>query len=268
MDGDTRGVLYPVRLPSMHRLPAPADVASLVRWFWIPEWDLPTGRVSRQQVLPFPACNLVVEQTGVGVAGPTTRRSTRDLTGRGWAVGALLHPAAVPRLVGDPNRLSDSYEPVSAADLHARVARAMTATGVDGDQRRAAAVEAFAAWLSDTVPAPDAEALLANELAAVIDGDASIVRVEQVAERLGISVRTVQRLARRYVGLPPLSMIRRRRLQEAAAVLRSDPAVSVAQVAADLGYADQAHLAADFRTVLGLTPSAYRADAGPEVRRP
>jgi AraC-like DNA-binding protein len=44
--------------------------------------------------------------------------------------------------------------------------------------------------------------------------------------------------------------------------------VSVAQVAADLGYADQAHLAADFRTVLGLTPSAYRADAGPEVRRP
>jgi AraC-like DNA-binding protein len=34
-------------------------------------------------------------------------------------------------------------------------------------------------------------------------------------------------------------------------------------VAADLGYADHAHLTRDFRTVLGFTPSAYRAGQAP-----
>lgn len=264
MEGDTRGVLYPVRLPSMHRLPAPAQVAALVRWFWIPEWDLPAGRVSRQHVLPFPACNLVVEPSLIGLAGPTTRRSVRDLTGRGWAVGALLRPAAVPYVVDDPARLRDAYEPFDAPDLHARAVAAMTADDVTAADRRTAAVTVFADWLAGRVPEPDDEALTANAMADLIDTDASVVRVEQVAQRLEVSVRTIQRLARRYVGLPPLAMIRRRRLQEAAELLRTDPHVSVAQVAADLGYADQAHLAAEFRTVLGFTPSSYRAGTAPD----
>jgi AraC-like DNA-binding protein len=54
-------------------------------------------------------------------------------------------------------------------------------------------------------------------------------------------------------------MIRRRRLQEAAQRLREGPDVRLADVAADLGYADQAHLANDFRALLGLTPSEYRS---------
>ena len=53
-------------------------------------------------------------------------------------------------------------------------------------------------------------------------------------------------------------MIRRYRLQEAAQRLREDPSVTVAQVAAELDYADHAHLTADFRRVLGFSPSQYR----------
>nr|WP_279596097.1 helix-turn-helix domain-containing protein [Actinomyces bowdenii] len=75
---------------------------------------------------------------------------------------------------------------------------------------------------------------------------------------MGMSVRGVQRLAARWIGLPPLAVIRRYRLQEAALRLREDPGLSVVRVAADLGYADQAHLAADFRAVVGLAPSRYR----------
>ena len=58
-----------------------------------------------------------------------------------------------------------------------------------------------------------------------------------------------------------LSLIRRRRLQEAAQRLREQPDTELAALAAELGYADQAHLAGDFRTVLGLTPSRYRGEA-------
>src|SRR3954466_7253149 len=94
--------VYPARLPTFDRLPAPDAVAQLVRWFWIPEWRIQPGRSSRQHLIAFPACNLVVEAGGVGFAGPTTGSSYRDLSGTGWAVGALLRPAAVPHFAADP----------------------------------------------------------------------------------------------------------------------------------------------------------------------
>ncbi len=254
-----RGILYPARLPSFHRLPPPELVADLVCWFWIPEWDLAPGRVSRQEVIAFPACNLVVEPEMVGFSGPSTRRSHRDLTGRGWAVGALLRPAAVPAFAEDPAALRDDYRPLDLPELRAAVDATMAGgQTAGGDVRRAAAVAAFSDWLAEQLPEPGEEALLANRMADLLDGDQKIRTVAHAAERLGVSVRTLQRLAGRYVGLPPAAMIRRRRLQEAAELLRTRPETDIASVAADLGYADQAHLAHDFRSVLGFTPSGYR----------
>ncbi|WP_051297866.1 helix-turn-helix domain-containing protein [Brevibacterium album] len=298
---DARGILYPARLPTFVRLPAPESLTGLVCWFWIPEWDLAPGRVSRQSVLPFPASNLVVEcvrehrasvSLSVALNGPATRVSHRDLRSSGWAVGALLRPAAVAALGIDPTAIRDAevrlwgsgrgtasasaasecaqaaeVEVVPAARLRAEtlgrtVAEAMAA-GEDAHDTAAAsahraAAEAFASWFAAHIPAPDEGGRLANEMEDLIAGDRSIVHIEQAAERLGISVRGVQRLARRYVGVPPLAIIRRYRLQEAAQRLREDPDVTIAQVAADLGYADHAHLTRDFRAVLDLTPAGYR----------
>jgi AraC-like DNA-binding protein len=251
---DLRGILYPARLPTFTRVPPPDGVASLVRWFWIPEWQIAPGRSSRQHLLPFPACNLVVEPDTVELSGPTTSRSHRDLTGTGWAVGALLRPAAIPHFAPDPAHLRDTSRIMDLPDLHTSVTDAMSGPA----DRHRRAVDAFAGWLAATVPEPDSEALLANALVELIDTDPEVLRVEDVAGRLHVSTRTVQRLARRYVGLPPLALIRRRRLQEAAQQLRTDPGLNLAALASQLGYADHAHLATDFRTVLGFTPSAYR----------
>lgn len=252
-----RGVLYPAQLPTFERVPAPERVASLVRWFWIPEWQLAPGRSSRQHLIAFPACNLVVEPDMVGLAGPTTRCSYRDLTGTGWAVGALLWPAAVPSFTEDPAALRDAYHPLELSALHERVSRVMYKQS-DQATRHRQAVEAFADWLTETVPAPTRYALPANSMAEVIDTNPDVLRVEDAAVLLNVSARTLQRLARRYVGLPPSMMIRRRRLQEAAERLRTDPSANLASIAADLGYTDHAHLANEFRTVLGLTLSNYR----------
>lgn len=254
------GVLYPARLPTFHRLPAPEAVAHLVRWFWIPEWQIQPGRYSRQNIIAYPACNLVVEPDAVGLAGPTTGSSYRDLTGTGWAVGALLRPAAVPHFTADPAALRDAYQKMDLPVLHERVCAAMAGPG-DRASRHRRTVDAYAAWLAGTVPPPDREALLANAMADAIDSDPTIRTVEDAAERLRVSARSLQRLARRYVGLPPLMMIRRRRLQEAAERLRTDPDATMATVAADLGYSDHAHLANEFRSVLGLTLGSYRRQA-------
>lgn len=256
------GILYPTRLPTFDRLPAPAAVADLVRWFWIPEWRIAPGRSSRQHLIAFPASNLVVEAESVFLSGPTTGRSHRDLTGTGWAVGALLRPAAVRRFTEDPSAVRDTYRRLDLPALHAPVHEAMTAPG-DRPERHGRAVDAFTAWLTTAVPAPDREALLANEMADVIGTDPEVRTVEDAAARLCVSVRSLQRLARRHVGLTPSAMIRRRRLQEAAERLRADPGAGLADVAADLGYSDHAHLANEFRSVLGLTLGDYRRSSGP-----
>ncbi|MFT4199490.1 helix-turn-helix domain-containing protein [Gordonia sp. (in: high G+C Gram-positive bacteria)] len=253
----SRGVLYPTRLPSFTRIGPPARVADLVGWFWIPEWDLPPGRSSRQHLVAYPSCNLVVEADGVGLAGPSTRISHRDLTGRGWAVGALLRPAAVATLTEDPGSLRDAYAPVRAPDLHTAVCAAMS--GSDQADRHRAAVEAYSDWLVERVGLATAEARLANEMAGLLMTDSSVLRLDDAAQALAVSSRTLQRLARRYVGVSPTAIIRRRRLQEAAQVIRDDPHPDLSAIAADLGYADHAHLTNDFAAVLAFTPSAYRA---------
>lgn len=257
-DQDGRGVLYLARLPRFARYPAPAPIADRVAWFWIPEWDLAPGRTSRQHLIAFPACNLVVEGAQVGIAGPTTRSSYRDLVGRGWAVGALLRPAAVAALLADPASLADGYRALDLPDLRDAVGAAMERDAADA-VRHERAVTAVAAWVGRHVPEPGDEALRANALADLLGSDPSVLRVEDAARALHVSVRTAQRLARRHVGLTPLAMIRRRRLQEAAERLRAEPGTDLAALAAELGYADHAHLTRDFRDVLGVTPAGYRS---------
>lgn len=296
MEEQWRGTLYPARLPSFHRLPPPAVLEDRIRWFWIPEWNLAPGRVSRQEILPFPALNLVVQPEGVTLSGPATRRSWRDLHGRGWAVGALLRPAAVPAFTSEPGALRDLEVSYAAPELHAAVAAVMNAgsdpdrgsdtatntsdantnttdpntsdSDADGSVRRARAAAVVVSWLAERVPVPSAEAQLANRLEDLIRTEPSLTRVDQAAEQLGVSVRTLQRLARRYVGLPPLAMIRRYRLQEAVERLRTEPGTGIADIAAELGYADHAHLTAAFRDVLGFSPSGYRRSAALESAPP
>lgn len=257
MMDQTRGVLFPSQLPAFKRFPAPRRAADLVQWFWIPEWDLEPGVVSRQRVVSYPALNLVVEAHGVSLVGATTRVSERKLRGKGWAVGALLKPAAVPTFTSDARSLVDTALPFDAPDLHATVAAAMAA----GGHRHETAVEAFAQWLSARMGVVPPVARHANTMVDVLINEGGANTPTEAAARLNVSTRTLERLTHRYIGLPPAAIIRRRRLQEAAQAVRENPELSLAVVAADLGYADHAHLTADFRSVLGFTPSGYRAES-------
>ena len=259
---DGRGILYPTRLPTFHRQPAPAELQHLVRWFWIPQWRLAPGRTSRQNVLPFPASNLVVEESGVSLSGPTTGASYRDLHGSGWAVGALLRPAGIASLSTDPSSIRNVEVPFDAPELHRAVSAVMSADETADLER---AIAAFTAWAAEHLAPPDELGLLANAMEDLIASDPTLVRVEQVASSLNMSTRGVQRLAQRYVGLPPLAMIRRYRLQEAAQRLRENSSLTISQVAAELGYADHAHLTTDFTRVLGFPPTNYRRNSMPDV---
>lgn len=250
-----RGILYPAQLPTFERRPASPAADPLVRWFWISQWQIAPGRTSRQDVLAFPALNLVVEPDLVGLAGATTKRSHRDLVGTGWAVGALLRPAATPAVTDDARAILNEYPAVDAPDLHDAVVAAMRNGDLGGAGR------AIESWLTARVPAVSDDAALANRLVVAIEEDEAILTVEDAAATIGVSPRTAQRLTRRFVGLTPLALIHRRRLQHAAHLLSTEPDAAVADIAAELGYADQSHLVRDFRKVFGFTPGGYRRTA-------
>ncbi|MFT4288819.1 helix-turn-helix domain-containing protein [Nocardioides sp.] len=260
----SRGHLNPSAGAPVMRLPPPARAAGLVGWFWVPEWDLPEGVTHRALVLTYAACNLVVDPEGMFVYGPSTRISERVLSGRGWAVGALLRPAATPLLVPEVRSVLDSRLAVDDAALAATVTVAMAGRAAE---RHAIVSEAVSDWLlarrdSRWPAGPPGEAAVANRLLDLVDGPEPPHRLGDLADALGVSPRAVQRIARRYVGITPAAMLRRRRLQDA--VPRVQAGEDLAAVAAELGYADQAHLTRDFRTVLGFTPARFAESA--EVR--
>ena len=127
--------------------------------------------------------------------------------------------------------------------------------------RHEKAVDIFARWLSTRASDVPSVARHANTMAEVLIGEDGANTPAEAAVRLAVSLRTLQRMTHRYIGLPPAAIIRRRRLQEAAQLVREQPDVSLATIAADLGYTDHAHLTGDFRSVLGFTPSDYRAES-------
>lgn len=251
--------------PPVHRLAAPPELAELLRRYWIPVWSLPPGQATVQRILPYPVCQLVIAGDYAHLVGPASGLATKRLSGTGWAVGAMLQPAAGALLHGGPvTDLRDRVRDLTtirrlpvAPDLIRAVRDAMGPEPTD-PSRQARATELLGAALAGLLPV-DEEGLLVNAVVAEVE-TARVHRVSQVCRRFAISERSLQRLLARRVGLSPKWLIQRRRLHEAAERLRASGRVDLARIAYELGYTDQAHFSRDFRSVTGLTPGAFAAE--------
>src|SRR5882672_2143831 len=78
--------------------------------------------------------------------------------------------------------------------------------------------------------------------------------IDQLARRLGWSRQHLARMMRAHVGVGPKHLARTARLQRAVMLLQRQPQANVADVAAATGYFDQAHMAGDFRALVGASP--------------
>jgi AraC-like DNA-binding protein len=91
------------------------------------------------------------------------------------------------------------------------------------------------------------------------------LRVGELARELGCSRKHLGARFRDHVGLPPKLVARILRFRRAADLLLEPEAPGLAQLAADCGYYDQAHLDRDFRDLAGTTPTAFAADPRDKV---
>jgi len=86
------------------------------------------------------------------------------------------------------------------------------------------------------------------------------LRIHDLAREVGWSRRHLADRFRREVGLAPKAAARVIRFERACDRLRGPERPSLATVAADGGYVDQAHLSRDFRELAGITATAWLAE--------
>jgi AraC-like DNA-binding protein len=251
--------------PPIFRYAPGPGMADLVRRYWIPVWSMPPGESTVQRVLQYPVCLLVVSHEYSIMVGVDTGLGRQELTGAGWALGGMLQPAAGSMLLGGPvSQLTDRRIPltdvpgVDGAAVTEQIRSALRPTP-SAESAHRAAITALEDALRGLGPV-DEEGLLVNRIVGYVEQRTDIQRVGQVCDEFGIGERALQRLTARRIGLSPKWLIQRRRLHEAAERLRTGDRVDLAAVAADLGYADQAHFTRDFRTVTGVTPGSFAAE--------
>lgn len=262
-DSTQRGVLYPhagtTRFTESIRPPS-SDLAKLVKQYWSVHWDLNGQARHVVEILPPPAVNLVIAKDRSWVQGLVRGLFRYTLDGAGWLFGVSFTPAGFRPFLGFAvARLTGQATPVEEVFGERGVSFATSVRRAHDDTGRVSLAEDFlhgcALPLDPNIP-------VVNAIVDRIMTDHSVTRVADIADHFQVGTRTLQRLFREYVGVHPKWVIQRYRLQEAMAQLDAGESVDLAALAAELAYADQAHLARDFKTVLGRSPSEYRAGAG------
>ncbi|GAB3452901.1 AraC family transcriptional regulator [Actinophytocola sediminis] len=221
--------------------PSP-DLADWVEKYWIVSWDY--AEPYRQKMVPFPNVHLTFREGVAQVRGVSSGHRIEVLAGASGVFGVAFRPGC--------------FRPLLDAPVATITDRAVAAAELFGpglpDQLEVPAVEDY---LRARLPDPDPRGLAAAEIVATIAADQRITRVDRLAADLGTSMRRLQRLFAEYVGIGPKWVIRRYRLREVTERLAAGTPTDLARLAADLGYADQAHFTRDFRDMFGEPPAWY-----------
>jgi AraC-like DNA-binding protein len=203
------------------------------------------GAIGAGPVMPSP---------DFAVTGPTSRATRfRIRGGSSWGIGLLplgwasLFPVAAGAYA---DRVVDGRcDPVFAALVP--LADALGQSAGDPAAELALIEAQMARVFVNRQPADPAILALNDALV-----DPAMTSVTELAERLGMQVRSLERLSRRAFGFPPKLLLRRQRFLRSLARFMLDPSLKWLGVL-DYHYHDQSHFVRDFKFFMGMSPSAY-----------
>ena len=245
--------------------PPPASLAAHVQCVWRLKDESPGG--SARTVFPDGRCELIVHLgvpprcwdavDGWHAQARTLFAAQRVIAVRLEPVGAVdcigvrLQPAASNAFIaGTASRLRDRIVDLATLDANFGSSLAMAI-------RKFAAGREEALWqllgqrLSHQ-PDPRIAAAVSRT-----ESSAGCARIAALARASSLSMRGFQLRFRAEVGLTPKEFARLTRLQATLRALDT-PDAGIAAVAADSGFADQAHVTRELRRVTGLTPARLR----------
>jgi AraC-like DNA-binding protein len=194
------------------------------------------GPTDRTIVLHAPEGSVIgVGMTPLGWA-QLIRRDAEALANRGLALGDAL---------GEPG--AGLLEALCAAP--------------DDAGRTALLDEALLLRLADAPPADEAAVRLGQALVSLDLRDTAAF-----ADAVGVSTRTLDRLCRRTFGFAPKRLLRRQRFLRTLDAIGDRLDRPLGEML-DHGYHDQAHFIREFKSYMGMTPSAYYASPREVLRR-
>lgn len=237
----------------LHREPA-AELAHLVAHYWQVSWDLRGRSDYVQQNLSHPSVHLSLESGGFcGVRGVHRRSFHYRLSGRGRVLGVKFHPAAFCAFSPAPaHSLADRRIALGALWGEDETLWRSHVTGPAPAEVIIGELEALLGRRADVLP-PAASQV--RQWVEAIARQPELCTPEALARHDGVSVRSLQRLFRRYLGVSPKWVIDRYRMIEAVEAINAGGRVELADLACRLGYFDQAHFTRAFRALVGMPPS-------------
>jgi AraC-like DNA-binding protein len=227
------------------------------------------GSTQEVELVRLPTCDaqLVVHVTPDGaamasVAGPCTFAKYRLIVPGPFYIQLVLQPDVARAVLGVPVReLADRVVDLEqlwggrAHDVIERVVRLR-----DDPQAAVLALEAvLARRMVDGARARGGQ--LARRAAAVLR--AAPTQVPRLADDLGVSERSLRQAFLDHVGVSPKRFARIARVRR---VVDAAGRASWARLAAEHAFYDQAHLNAEFRALLGVSPGRFLAGQLPFVR--
>ncbi|MFZ2239286.1 MAG: helix-turn-helix domain-containing protein [Gordonia amarae] len=165
----------------------------------------------------------------------------------GWSpIGFRFHPGVAPSVIGHAAQaLTDSRIP--AADLWPSARVAEWTERLWGSTDPTATLTALCTEQAGRPPRVATAATLLGAGRPIAD----------VADRLGVTTRTLHRLSLRHFGYGPKTLARILRMRRALDLLPGDDPTTVAYAA---GYADYAHMFRDLTELTGRSPVAFTAN--------
>jgi AraC-like DNA-binding protein len=248
--------------PGYREWPAPAPLRHVVSCLWA---QVSTEHGDREGLVLPDACSDLIWERGKGayVAGPDTGPVPTRMPAGTLVLGVRFRPSAGGPVLGVPmSELRDQR--VDLTDLRRGDAMRLQGT-LDLDTALARVLDVAGALVADARPDPAAS----HAARLLLDPQA---RVEDVAAEVGLSLRQLRRRCHATAGYGPKTLQRILRFRRFVARIdaRSPDRPGglqppgLAAIAAEAGYADQAHLTRECRQLAGLTPAALARQRIPE----
>lgn len=189
------------------------------------------------------------------VAGLHDRFATVESGGAASCVQVNLAPVAAARLLGLPlEEVANRVVPVD--ELLGRWSRELTerlAAMAGWDDRLALVEAALQGRLAESAPIPGDLAMAQARL----EASGGAVAIAELAREIGCSRKHLTTRFRQVLGLPPKTVARVLRFDRLVRRVNARTRASWAELAAEVGYYDQAHLSRDVSDFTGLSPGAW-----------
>jgi AraC-like DNA-binding protein len=215
-------------------------------------WDIKVGDTGGpviNKILPDGCVDLVCDLTAGTADFAAFSKATEDfeMTGPAAQTGVRMRPGVFHGLYGLPaSQVMDTTIPFADLEPHATLAPVFdpaTPTPIK-TQTLAAYLAAKGAGFT---PSP-----LMRALPGIYDG--TLTRVDDIASHLGYGVRQVSRRFLDEIGVSPRVFLNIVRLHRALRLLADDPTNTLAELAAEAGFFDQAHFVHQIKRYTGVSP--------------